>query len=127
MTLNLLPIAMNATSVLGCNQQFEFYQFQGSTLDDLGRDIPQYLDPINLKGSIQAVPNKMYEQLGLDLDKNYITVFCPQLIQSLAQNTQPDRIIWNNRTFEAIETKDWTNLNGYTKALFAEIKDERND
>lgn len=127
MTLNLLPIAMNATSILGCNQQFEFYQFQGSTLDDLGRDIPQYSDPINLKGSIQAVPNKMYEQLGLDLDKNYITVFCPQLIQSLAQNTQPDRIIWNNRTFEAIETKDWTNLNGYTKALFVEIKDERNN
>lgn len=127
MTLNLLPIAMNATSILGCNQQFEFYQFQGSTLDDLGRDIPQYSDPINLKGSIQAVPNKMYEQLGLDLEKNYITVFCPQLIQSLAQNSQPDKIIWNNRTFEAIETKDWTNLNGYTKALFAEIKDERNN
>lgn len=127
MTLNLLPIAMNATSILGCNQQFEFYQFQGSTLDDLGRDIPQYSDPMNLKGSIQAVPNKMYEQLGLDLDKNYITVFCPQLIQSLAQNSQPDRIIWNNRTFEAIETKDWTNLNGYTKALFIEIKDERNN
>lgn len=127
MTLNLLPIAMNATSILGCNQQFEYYQFQGSTLDDLGRDIPQYSDPINLTGSIQAVPNKMYEQLGLDLEKNYITVFCPQLIQSLAQNTQPDRIIWNNRTFEAIETKDWTNLNGYTKALFVEIKDERND
>lgn len=127
MTLNLLPIAMNATSVLGCNQQFEFYQFQGSTLDDLGRDIPQYSDPINLKGSIQAVPNKMYEQLGLDLEKNYITVFCPQLIQSLAQNSQPDKIIWNNRTFEAVETKDWTNLNGYTKALFAEIKDERNN
>ena len=127
MTLNLLPIAMNATTILGCNHQFEFYQFQGSTLDDLGRDIPQYSDPINLKGSIQAVPNKMYEQLGLDLDKNYITVFCPQLIQSLAQNTQPDRIIWNNRIFEAIETKDWTNLNGYTKALFVEIKDERNN
>lgn len=127
MTLNLLPIAMNATSILGCNQQFEFYQFQGSTLDDLGRDIPQYSDPMNLKGSIQAVPNKMYEQLGLDLDKNYITVFCPQLIQSLATNTQPDRIIWNNRTFEAIETKDWTNLNGYTKTLFVEIKDERNN
>lgn len=127
MTLNLLPIAMNATSILGCNQQFEFYQFQGSTLDDLGRDIPQYSNPINLKGSIQAVPNKMYEQLGLDLEKNYITVFCPQLIQSLAQNSQPDRIIWNNRTFEAVETKDWTNLNGYTKALFAEIKDERNN
>lgn len=127
MTLNLLPIAMSATSILGCNQQFEFYQFQGSTLDDLGRDIPQYSDPMNLKGSIQAVPNKMYEQLGLDLDKNYITVFCPQLIQSLAQNSQPDKIIWNNRTFEAVETKDWTNLNGYTKALFVEIKDERNN
>ena len=69
----------------------------------------------------------MYEQLGLDLEKNYITVFCPQLIQSLAQNSQPDKIIWNNRTFEAVETKDWTNLNGYTKALFAEIKDERNN
>ena len=75
MTLNLLPIAMAATAILGCNKQFTFYKFSGSELDEYGRDIPAYADPIVYTGSIQAVPNKMYEQMGLDLDKNYKTVF----------------------------------------------------
>lgn len=125
MTLNLLPIAMAATNILGCNKSFEFYKFKGSTLDEFGRDIPEYFTPVTYTGSIQAVPNKMYEQLGLELDKNYKTVFCPQLMQSLAEQTQSDIIVYDNKKFQIIENKNWFNQNGYTKILMVEIKNDR--
>ena len=125
MTFNLLPVAMAATNILGCNKSFEFYKFKGSTLDEFGRDIPEYFTPVTYTGSIQAVPNKMYEQLGLQLDKNYMTVFCPQLMQSLAEQTQSDIIVYDNKKFQIIENKNWFNQNGYTKILMVEIKNDR--
>lgn len=125
MTFNLLPVAMAATNILGCNKTFEFYKFKGSTLDEFGRDIPEYFTPVVYTGSIQAVPNKLYEQLGLELDKNYKTVFCPQLMQSLAEQTQSDIIVYDNKKFQIIENKNWFNQNGYTKILMVEIKNDR--
>ena len=125
MTLNILPIAMNATACLGCNKSFDFYKFIGSEIDDMGRDIPQYEEPITLTGSIQPISNKMYEQFGLDLNQNYMSIFSAALIQSIAENQQPDKIVYNNQTYEVVENKDWYLTNGWTKVLVVEIKSER--
>lgn len=126
MTLNLLPIAMAATAILGCNKSFDFYKFSGSELDEYGRDIPTYAEAVTLTGSIQAVPNKMYEQLGLDLNKNYKTVFCPALMQSIAESLQPDIIVYDGRRYQIVENKNYYETNGWTKALIVELKNERN-
>lgn len=125
MTLNLLPTAMAATAILGCNKQFQLYKYLGTVIDDMGRDAPQFALPIPQTGSIQPVSNKMYEQMGLNLDNNYKIVYSPALIQSIAQEVQPDRIVYENRTFEVVENKDWYETNGYTKALMVELKELR--
>ncbi len=125
MTLNLLPIAMRATAILGCNKNFLFYKWIKNTVDAMGRDVPEYAPPVPATGSIQAVSNKMYEQLGLDLDKHYKIVFSPVLIQSIAEKIQPDRILYNGRTYEVAENKNWYETNGYTKVLMAELKELR--
>ena len=125
MALNVLAPAMNATACLGCNKQFEFLKYIETTIDDMGRDVPVFADPVLMTGSIQAVPNKMYEQMGLQLDKNYKTVFSLALIQSIAENIQPDRIVYNGLTFEVVENKNWYETNGYTKILVVELKELR--
>lgn len=127
MTLNLLPVAMAATAILGCNKQFQFLKFIKSDIDDMGRDVPEFEEPVILTGSIQPVSNKMREQLGLDLNENYETVFCPTLMESIAEKLQPDRIIYDNRTYEVVEDKNWYITNGWTKALIVEIKSLRNN
>ena len=125
MSYNLLNTAMAATCILGCNKTFTFLKYLGTTIDDMGRDIPQFDEPKTLTGSIQAVSNEMYEQLGLDLNKNYKIVFSSTLMKSLAEDIQPDRIIYNNRTFELVENKNWYDTNGWTKALVVELKSLR--
>jgi len=69
----------------------------------------------------------MREQLGLDLNENYKTVFCPALMQSIAEKLQPDRIAYENRTYEIVENKDWYETNGWTKALIVELKSLRKE
>ncbi len=127
MVLNLLPIAMAATQILGCNKQLEFYKYLGSVLDDMGRDVPAFADPVIITGSVQAVPNRIYEQLGLDLNKNYKTVFSTELLQSIAEGIQPDRLVYDSRTYEIVENKNWYETNGYTKILMVELKELRAD
>lgn len=125
MTFNVLIPAMAATSILGCNKTFKFLKWLSNSVDEMGRDVPLFAAPQTLTGSIQAVPNKMYEQLGLDLNHNYKTVFCPELMQSIAEKIQPDRIEYENRTFELVENKNWYETNGYIKALIVELKELR--
>lgn len=127
MTFNLLPVALNATAILGCNKQFQFLRFIKSDIDDMGRDIPQFEKPVLLTGSVQPLSNRMYVQLGLDFNRNYKTVFCPALIQSITEKLQPDRIVYDNRTYEVVEDKNLYQTNGWTKVLVVEIKELRED
>jgi hypothetical protein len=127
MTFNVLIPAMAATAILGCNKKFQYLKYLRTGIDDMGRAVPEFDEPVSYTGSIQAVPNRLYEQLGLDLDKNYKTVFCPQLMRSLAEEIQPDRIVYENRTFEIVENKNWYETNGYTRVLMVELKELRNE
>ncbi len=126
MTFNVLLPAMNATAVLGTNKTVEIYKYSGTVIDEMGRDIAQYEEPISVTGSFQPVSSKMYEQLGLDLSKNYRTLYCPALIEGLAQNEQPDRLVYNGGTYETVENQVWYDTNGWTKAIFCEVKVLRN-
>lgn len=125
MIFNILNPAMAATAILGCNKQFKFLKWLKNTIDGMGRDVPEFAEPLTLTGSIQPVSNKMYEQFGLDLNKNYKIVFSSALIQSIAEKIQPDRIVYDNRTFEIVENKNWYETNGYTKVLMVELKELR--
>lgn len=128
MTLNILPIAMEATAILGCNKEFTYIEYSetASTINDIGVEVPAPALQTTYTGSIQAVSNKMYEQLGLDLSKNYKVVFCPELIQSMAEKTIPGRILYDGRTWDIIENQNWAETNGFTKFIICENKSLRN-
>ncbi len=127
MTFNILPVAMAATAVLGCNKTFEYYDYEQSEtiINEMGVEVPVEPQPIPYIGSIQPVSNKMYEQLGLDLNKNYKVVYCPQLLQSIAEKEIPGRIKYNGGTYDIIENKNWWETNGFTKCVICENKSLR--
>ena len=129
MTFNILPVAMAATSILGCNKQFEYYPINEAqtTINEIGNEIVTLPEPVTYTGSIQPVSNKLYEQLGLDLTKNYKVVYCPQLLLSLAEQTATGKIKYDGRTFDIIENKNWWETNGYTRCVICEIKADREE
>ena len=125
MTLNLLPIAMRATAILGCNKPILYYKYLSQTINEIGLEEPRYDEPLTYIASVQAVSNKLYEQMGLDLTKNYKTVYCPELVRSLAEQDQPDKIYYNDFWFEVVENQNWWETNGFTKFIMVEIKRDR--
>lgn len=126
MTFNVLNAALSAIAPLGTNKTVQFYKYTGTIVDDMGRDIPQYADPVSYTGSLQPVSNRMYQQLGLDLNKNYRIFYCSTLIEGLAQNAHPDKMEYDGRTYETVENQVWHDTNGWTKAILCEVKVLRN-
>ena len=128
MTLNILPAAMAATAILGCNKEFTYLEYTDSTatINDIGIEVPTAPVQTTYTGSVQAVSNKMYEQMGLDLTKNYKVIFCPQLLQSIAEKQIPGRILYDGRTWDIVENQNWWETNGFTKVLICENKSLRN-
>ena len=122
MIIELLPIAMHATAILGCNKTFLYYDYDGTTTNEIGNEVLTYTAPVTYTGSIQPVSNKMYEQLGLELQKNYKVVFCPQLLHSIAEKEVTGKIEYDGGTYDIIENKNWWASNGYTKCVICEIK-----
>lgn len=127
MTLNLLPIAMQATAILGCNKKFTYIEYSDTEteINAIGYEVPAIEFQEEYTGSVQAVSNKLYEQLGLDLTKNYKTVYCPKLVKSLAEKSHPGRILYNGLTWDVIENQNWWETNGFTKFIMVEIKRDR--
>lgn len=124
MTLNLLPIAMQATAILGCNKEFVYITDTGITINEIGNEIPTQEETTYI-GSIQAVSNKLYEQMGLDLSKNYKVVYCPEFLQSIAETHTPGHIRYDGRTWDIIENQNWWETNGFTKCIICENKSLR--
>lgn len=127
MTLNLLPIAMQATAILGCNKEFTYIEYSDTKteINDIGFEVPVIEFQATYIGSIQAVSNKMYEQLGLDLNKNYKLVYCPNLVKSLAEKDITGQVLYDGKTWDIIENQNWFNSNGFTKFIMVEVKRDR--
>lgn len=108
-------------------EKFEYLKFEGQAVNDFGIEIPQYASPISLKGSVQSPENSLYQQMGLDLDKNYKIFYAVQSIKGNEAEPQPDRFIYDNRTYEVVKNSDWFNYDGWCGVLAVELKDLRND
>lgn len=127
MTLNLLPIAMAATAILGCNKQFTYIEYSETEtiINDIGVEVPAVKLEASYTGSVQAVSNKMYEQLGLNLSENYKVIYCPELLQSMAEKPTTGRILYDGKTWDIIENQNWYETNGFTKVIICENKSLR--
>ncbi len=126
---NLLSIVMQATAILGCNKQFTYIEYdeKETVINDIGVEVPAEKLRAEYTGSVQAVSNKMYEQLGLDLAKNYKLVYCPELVQSMAEKETPGRVLYDGRVWDIIENQNWFETNGFTKFIMCENKSLRDN
>jgi hypothetical protein len=110
---NLLKKAFKVIS----KDTFIYRQFKARTTNSIGIDIPEYEDDVELKGSIQAVPRRLYQQHGLDWKKNYITIYSSDTIEGVNRDTSGDRIVFDEKLFQVLDENDWTPIDGWNGVM----------
>ena len=106
-------------------ESFEYLKYEGETVNALGVKVPTYADAVPVTGSVQSPENSIYEQLGLSLEKNYKIFYASKDIKSNETQPQPDRFIYDNRTFETVRNTNWFLYDGWAGVLAVELKTSR--
>ncbi len=114
---NLLNMAI---SVVG-SQQFTYLQYSSRITNAVGQDVSSYRPPVAMHGQVQPVPRNLYEQYGLDLQRNYLTFYISKDILDIQRSVSGDQMQFNGKTFNCLSEVDWFAINGWTGVLAVEV------
>ncbi|WP_422930136.1 phage collar protein [Singulisphaera sp. PoT] len=114
---NLLAMATR----LIAKQPFEYHAFRGRETNYIGQDVTVFAVPVTLLGSIQPVPRSVYQEYGLDFQRNYVNVYVSQDITDIARDVAGDRIVFQGRTYECISKTPWIGIDGWDAVLCVEV------
>lgn len=114
---NLLKRALHITGA----QAVIYRRFSGRTTNEIGLDVSAFADPVQIKGSVQAVPRSTYEQLGLDFQKRYVTLYTVAEVFDLQRDISGDMIEFGGKTYQLVSSTDWHPMAGWQSVLCVEV------
>lgn len=106
---NILNMAFN----LIARTPVTYYKYNSRTLNAVGQDVTVYDAPVQIAGSWQAVPRKLYSELNLDFQKSYFIFYIPSGILEVDRDVSGDQIGFNGRRYQVQSTTDWLNIDGW--------------
>ena len=102
-------------------QPFQYQANTGRTLNGIGIWEADYAPVVTLLGSIQAVNRKVYQEYGLDFQKNYTSFFVSADVLDLARDFSGDRIIYRGRLFQVVSKTDWYPIDGWVRLIACDV------
>ena len=124
LNINELALPVINTVVNENSGYFAFRYFQSQdTANELGIMVPTYGPWYGIKGNVQYVPRKMYEELGLEFTKVYINAWASVEIYDNAMQNQPDQLFWRGFLWNVTSNSEWNLANGWVNVTA--VKDKR--
>lgn len=102
-------------------QNVAYLKANGRSLNNVGQFITTYDPQVVIFGSFQPVPRQLYEQYGLDLQKNYYTLYAPNAIIDIARDVSNDLIKYNGIVFQCESNNDWFAPDGWKGVLCCQL------
>jgi hypothetical protein len=109
-----------ALSVIG-RSSFSYLAFASRTPNAIGQDITNYARPVTLQGSVQPVPRSLYQQYGLDFQRNYINVYVSKAILDVTRDVSGDMIVFNGNSYQCVSTTPWAAIDGWVAVLCVQV------
>jgi hypothetical protein len=100
------------------NPQFvTYYKATSRTINSVGQYVTTYDGGTIIRGSFQAVPRKLYEQYGLDLQKSYFTFYTLNDITDVQRDVSNDQLVYANKRYQCESDVDWFVQDGWKGVL----------
>lgn len=114
---NLLNMALSVIAPA----TVQYYAYVSRETNGIGLIVTTYADPVNVVGSLQPVPRALYQQLGLDLRKNYYMFYSSQAIADVTRDRTSDQLGFMDKRFQVDSSNDWYAIDGWNGVLCIEI------
>lgn len=117
---NLLNTALRVIP----KQTVKYYQFLSRTTNDIGRDVSNYADSVDLLGSLQAVSWDRLQFLGLDSEEEYVIFYTSNDLLNIERDTSGDQLAYQGKRYQVIgKPNDWIRQDGWNGVLCVRIYD----
>jgi hypothetical protein len=114
---NLLGVALRVIQP----QTLGHRAWQSRTVNAAGDFVGVFAASVDISGSMQAVKKTMYQTLGLNLSKNYSTLYTQANVQPLARDREGDLVTYGGKTWQCESDMNWVSQDGWRKLLCVEI------
>ena len=122
--INELALPVINTVVNGDSGVFAFrYFLSQEDKNGLAIMVPTYGPWYGIRGNVQYVHRKMYQDLGLDFTKVYINAWASVEINDNAMKSQPDQLFWRGFLWNVTSNSEWNWQNGWVNVTA--VKDKR--
>ena len=105
---------LNAALRIIPKQRIVWRKFAGFDIDEQGLKINRYAEGVELTGSVQAVDRNIYDQLGLDQEKEYLAVYAPADIKGVAGQDAPDIVEFGGGVYKVVRNYPWYFYDGWS-------------
>lgn len=114
---NLLNLAMSVIA----KQQLSYIAYTGRSVAVNGDYVDTFAAPVTVYGSIQPVKRSLYDQMGLDFQKNFHNIFISLDVKDVRRATASDRFSYKGITFQVLSNEPWFNMDGWDQTLCVEV------
>lgn len=91
----------------------DYMPYVSRAKNSVGQYVTTYGASVPVEASVQAVPRSVYQQLGLDLQKQYISVFASLQVTDLDRDVTGDRFVLpDGRLYQIQSQTDWFGIDG---------------
>lgn len=114
---NLLKYAftMMGTSVI------QYYRFTGSAFNSVGQPVSVYADPVPIRCSFQPVPRNLYDKYGLDLSKNFSTIYTLTEMIGVERDISGDQVTFAGRRYQCESADNWYNVDKWISIFVSDF------
>jgi hypothetical protein len=103
-------------------QTVRYYRNTGRATNAAGMDVASFAPGVDIpQGSVQAVPLRKYESLGLDFKARYVTWLVCADIVGVERDRSGDQFEWNGRRFNVVGETNWFSQDGWCRLIGQDI------
>lgn len=114
---NLLNIALRVIA----KQQFSYYAYTSRALQSNGQWLASYAAPVTISGSVQPVPRSLFQNLGLNFQRNYMNFYTPNNIFDVDRDVAGDQFVFQGKYFQVLSKTAWFGVDGWDAVLAVQI------
>lgn len=113
---NLLSIAARVIAM----QTLQHRAFVSRAENAAGDTVSTFAAPVDIQGSVQPINKRLYQELGLNLTKNYVMLYTSASVSPTTRDREGDLVSFNGKTWQCESDQNWAGVDGFTKMLCVE-------
>ena len=99
-----------------------YRKFLSRTINEIGVYVPTYDEEVPIDASVQSVDRNVCKDLGLDWQKNYLTVYTSTDVVDIDRGVSGDQFNIFGKIFQIVSSTPWFDIDGWSSFICVEIR-----